>query len=333
MFTIEIMRKNFFKRILGIAIVSCLLSACGKEAEFDVKGDPSTKVFFQSASTTVKDYNTYRFSIINTPAGTKGNVSLSLPVFTTLPSSGSLKVSMLVDNSLVATYNAQNGTDLKSVPADVIDLAAVRLNIAQGQQKSADSLKINIASAKLSLLTEKAYLLPVKIADVIGDTNTAVSSNQNVVYVIISTSFSELYDAPTNSEMVGSIIPDRSAWTATINQPLAGGDMQNIFDGDVNSYFFITSTPNTFIVDLNQNITGITGIRLKSYFSVYGLTETKLLSSIDGLNWTEYGSARVALGDSQYIQLYKGITARYLRLDITGWQNNFIALTEFDVYK
>lgn len=329
-----IMRKNFFKIITALTTVTCLFTACEKEVRFDVKGDQTNKVYFNTGNYTVNNYNTFNFSIVNTPVGTRGKVSVSLPVFTSTPATSSLKVSMSTDNSLVAAYNEKNGTDFKVAPNDVLNLASLLVTIEPGQQKSSDSLKIAIPSDKLSLLTEKAYLLPVKISGVSGDANTAVSSNQNTIYLIINTSQSQLFDTPVRAEMVGSLIANRTNWTATVNQPLAGGSMLNIFDGDTDSYYFISSAPNTLVVDLNEGVNGISGIRLKSYFNVYGITESKVLSSLDGVNWTDYGIARLGTSeDSQYIQFYKPLTARYIRLDITGWQNNFIALTEFDLYK
>lgn len=328
------MRKKFLRILPMLTIITCLFTACEKSVEFDVKGEQTNRIYFNSGNYTVNNYNTFNFSILNTPAGSKGNVSVSLPVFTSMPATSSLKVSISLDNSMIALYNEKNGTDYKVAPDGILDLASVVLTVDPGKQKSSDSLKITIPPAKLALLTETAYLLPVKISGVSGDSNTTVSSNQNTIYLIINTSVSQLFDTPKRAEMVGSLIPNRANWIATLDKPLEGGSMTDIFDGDTNTFFYLPSTRTSLIVDLNESVTGVSGISLKSYFNSFGITQAKVLSSIDGVNYTDYGVATLSTNEeSQYIQFYKSITARYIRLDITGWQGDYIALAEFDLYK
>ncbi|GGH07015.1 BT_3987 domain-containing protein [Mucilaginibacter phyllosphaerae] len=331
--------KNTQNKQIHIGFWALLLvitvAACKKETKYDITGDKVNRVYISGSNTTVNGYNSFKFSIVNTVIGAFGTVNVALPVRATMPVAGALKVSFAVDNSMVDTYNAANNTAYKALPDGILNLSAASANIPQGQQISSDSLKIAIPTDKLSQLTENTYLLPVKIAAIAGGAGTQISTNQSVVYLIVSVrvSTSQLFESPGESDMTGSIIANRAKWTGTIDQPLLLGSPADLFDGDEGTFFYYSSANSNLTVDLGETVSGISGIRIKNYFGVYGLTTAKVLSSTDGITYTDYGTANIAGGGSQYIKPYKPFNARYIQLQITGWQNNLIALTEFDLYK
>ncbi|MCC8408569.1 DUF1735 domain-containing protein [Mucilaginibacter sp. UR6-1] len=324
--------KNFGFLALLLVITA---SACKKNETYDITGDNVNRVYVTSASNLVKSTNSYNFTITNTVIGSVGSVNAAVPVRTTMPAAGALKVSFAVDNNLIDAYNTANNTNYVALPGDILNLNTASVNVPQGQQQSSDSLKIAIPNEKLSQLTENTYLLPVKIAAVTGDAATQVSTNKNVFYVVVTVrvSTSQLYESPTGADMTGDIIANRGSWSATIDKPLILGSPADLFDGNTGSFFYYTSANSTLVTDLSETVTGISGIRIKNYFGFYGITNAKVLISTNGTNWTDLGTATLGGGESQYIKPYKPFNARYIRLDITDWQNNLIALTEFDLYK
>jgi hypothetical protein len=93
------------------------------------------------------------------------------------------------------------------------------------------------------------------------------------------------------------------------------------------------SKKSTLTLDLAIAYTNITGIRIHTWDTEYGLTNINVSSSNDGTNWTLQGSAALATGDIyQYIKFYSAISSRYIKLEITGWSSNYVDIAEIDVF-
>jgi len=79
----------------------------------------------------------------------------------------------------------------------------------------------------------------------------------------------------------------------------------------------------------------ISGIRIHSYSTSYCLTKVDIYSSADGVNWVlQGGNVLLSTASSyQYIKFYAPISAKYLKMSITGWRSTtYIRIAEFDVY-
>ncbi|WP_158223393.1 BT_3987 domain-containing protein [Mucilaginibacter sp. MD40] len=325
--------RNDIKLTISLLLMMVVFgTACKKDAQYDVMGDKVNRVYITTSNKSVNSINTLKFTIVNTPAGSVGSVNGALPVNSTMAAKQAITVAFTVDNSLIDQYNQKYGTSYKAVPQGFVTINQ-NVTIPAGSAISKDSLKVSIAPDKLVQLTDKAYVIPVKISSISGDNNAQVSSNENVVFIAVNISVTQLYNAPVGSDMTGNLIADRSAWTGTIDQPIYAGSVSALFDGDDNSYCY--SGVGTLTVDLGSTVSGINGMRFKSYFDAYGINTANVSSSTDGQTWTDYGTATFATGiGAQYVKFYKNINARYLRFQITqSQQSGFIALTEFDVYK
>ena len=131
-----------------------------------------------------------------------------------LPSSP-VSVTIGVDASLIATYNAANGTAFLPMPSDAYTLASSSLTIPAGQQYATTTLEVYRDKVDPTL----SYMLPISITDASGK---ALSSNLNTVYFNI----------------IGNIIAgdynwDFSRWSSPV---MSGPPDGTSFTGDVNSF-------------------------------------------------------------------------------------------------
>ncbi|HEY5406850.1 MAG TPA: DUF1735 domain-containing protein [Ginsengibacter sp.] len=131
-----------------------------------------------------------------------------------LPKS-SLNVTIGVDASLIASYNAANGTDFLLMPTDAYTLAATSLTIPAGQQYATTTLQVYQDKVDPT----QSYMLPISITDASGKTLT---SNLNTVYFNI-----------IGNIIAGAYNWDFTRWSAPSN---AGSPDGNSFTGKVNSF-------------------------------------------------------------------------------------------------
>lgn len=329
---INIFRNKYANLVLLLIFI---LGSCTDEMNYDVTGDTTNRVYLNDGSKTVNNYNSYVFSVIHTPAGSVGEVKAAFPVRCTQEANTETTATLEIDNSLVDTYNTNNSTDYKKVPDGFAELSTTMLSIAKGGLESADSLIVTIPTAKFSQLTETAYMLPIRISALNTAQNTAISSNMNTIYLIINTTVSNCYDRPGESDMVGEMVADRSAWTATIDVNLWRGPLSNMFNGNTRSYWGVRPPEEcNLVVDFGAELTGITGLQIHTYSSSYNLSTIKVYASNDNVNWDSQGTANLATGNSyQYIKFYSPVTTRYIKFDIVGWvSSNYILMTDFNVY-
>ncbi|RXF69705.1 BT_3987 domain-containing protein [Arcticibacter tournemirensis] len=327
-----------YRCILIITFIagSCLLYSCKDSEHYDITGDTENRVYLPVGSYTVNAYNKYVFSVTHTPAGSIGqNIGAATPVMCTHPASADLKVSFSVNKSLVDTYNAEKGTNYSQLPDGMVDFNTMELTIPQGQLSSADFLEFSIPAAKYSQLTDSAYLMPLEINSVAGTGKATVSSNRNVVYLMIRTSQTNVYSNTVAGDMVGTLISPRSGWSATLNADLGYGSLSNMFDGRTNTYWYVTPAKRVALtVNLNNTYPTIRGIRIHSYSTTYGLTSIRVSTSTDGNSWTSQGSASLStVAAYQYIKFYSSVSARYIKLEVEGWKSaSYVIMSEFDVY-
>jgi len=326
---------NLKNRYAGV-IALCLLSACSNELKYNVTGDTTNRVYVNVESAFA---NTYGFSVVQTPISSIGTVMAMFPARGTQAAVTDLKVTFAVDHTLVDAYNAAHSTTYSQVSDSILTLVNTTLTIPKGGVSSVDSINISINNQRLVYLTAPGYLLPIRITTVSTAEKTAVSTNQNIVYLLISTSWTNCYNSPLITDMVGTLITPRTTWTATLDQTLVSGTLPQMFDGSTTTYWRIAPpvAPAVFnlVVDLKTPYTTISGIRTNSNSTSYGMTQAKIYSSNDGTTWTYQGPPTLSTANAyQYIKFYQQISARYLKIQsVTLRSTSRMYLAEFDVYK
>lgn len=329
-----IFRKRYTIFLLGLV---CIFNACKKDETFDINGDTTSRVYFNIGSYTVRSYDSFNFLIRHTPAGSVGNeIKAVVKARATLETEENTKVSYSIDNSLIDGYNKANGTSYVAVPGGILELSVTQLNIPQGGLISSDSLTISVPQAKMASLTASGYVVPVKITSVNEAKNVAVSTNANTVYVVIKTVQTNVYDAPTATDVVGTLNTVRTGWTATLDATLTSGALANMFDASTTTNWYI-NPPKTvnLVVNMNAAITGIKGVRFHTSTTTYYLTTANISTSLDGVTWTSQGTANFAITNAyQYVKFYSSVNARYIKLEITGWRSGStrIMFTDFNTY-
>lgn len=133
---------------------------------------------------------TVQFSIKNyTDSQTGDDIYKDITVRGTEAAFTQFTVEMTVDNSLIASYNAENGTSYLQVPDGVVDLTDAQM---AKDSKTAVST-VSISEENRALLTDaNGYLVPVRIESAGPAT---LSETSGVVYLVINVSN---IDTPSN---------------------------------------------------------------------------------------------------------------------------------------
>lgn len=310
-----------------------LLQACSDEETFDVTGDTANKVYVNTYGRSLEDSpkNTFLYEVTNTPVGSiianTSQISVKFGVQCTHVASEDLRVKFETDNSLIgeAYLSLPNGVTLSMDKAELV--------IPKGTTKSADSITLSVDSDKLNLLAVGTYLAPVRITSV-NDGNSEISSNLNVVYVMIATTESNCYNYSVAGDMIGNLITSKTGWVGTVNAQLVSGTPANMLNTSTTSYWRVSPQEFDWSVDMANEKANITGIRVHTSSATYNFTKLHVYSSVDGINWTSQGITDLTIGNAyQYVKFYEPIDARYLKFEVLGWRSSSqIRVALFDVY-
>lgn len=312
--------------ILGLLVVVGLFSfqSCDDE-NYDVEGSSQNYVYINVNRWTTVDYpqNTFVYEVLRTPIGSSLESApgiVKVGVRSTKVASKDIKVTLDIDKSVsLGEYS--------SFPDGVkITLDKKELTIPAGSMLSSDSVTIEIEDGKWGEFIDANYLLPLKITAV---SNAALSETHSSAYLAVATSFTNCVPGATSVE--GTLISDRSAWTATNN----GTDTGTVlFDGNARTYPSQDAS-STVVVDLHSVYQNITGIRLTFYSRNYSLSSAAVYTSDTSDGEYEYqGRVDFSRATPQYIRFYGAVNARYIKLDLLPYSSGYgIVLAEFDMYQ
>jgi hypothetical protein len=136
---------------------------------------------------------------------------------------------------------------------------------------------------------------------------------------------------------------DKSSWTATADthEPTRlrpSGAPDKAIDGNINTYWHTTypSTnpyPHWLMVDMKNPVT-VSAVELVYRQNVYNsFTDFTIQGSLDGVNWTSYGSFSFKMiNDPQNFQLPGSPVMQYVRIYATKGVNNYAHIGELAVY-
>jgi hypothetical protein len=310
------------KYILLLVLAACLFTSCKKKDAVTFNGDDKSRVFFNVENNTVKNYNSFNFSVIQFGSGPSGaDIKASFPARMTQESGGDVKVTYGVDNTKIAAYNKAKGTSYVAVPDGIVVLGT-ELTIPKGELISTTSLDFAIPREKMPLLTAPGYLIPLKILSVNG-TNVEVSSNASTVYVVIST--------VTTNEF------ERTNWTIhSFDSQEATGEGANngraVFLLDNVLTTFWTSQwngaepplPHNVAIDMHA-VLNLSGVYITGRQNVTnGSPKTIVVDvSADGTTWQNAGTYEVLAANArQTLAFSQKYAVRYFKITVTATFNN-----------
>jgi hypothetical protein len=277
------------------------------------------------------------FAVVHTPVGDFGNVKAKFPIRSLRAVDNTAKVTAKLDNSLIDAYNTKYATSYVKFPDGTLNVDSLTATILKGQSVGEDSLILSVPSSALSQLTGPGYIAPIRITAISGADGTE-SEDYGIGYVIVTTSTKLIKANVGSADMLGSLVPDYSAWTAS-SANSGNTDFSSLVDGDTWGGWDFNSSPSTLIIDMKAE-KNVTGIRSYSMYAEYGYTfsQVGLSLSTDGTTYTDAGTSSSSdmANESgyQYIGLYGAVKARYLKITY-NWTYNYswaTSIEELGVY-
>lgn len=334
------MKRNIKYAVLGLmAVAGMTLTSCSSDETYDVVGNPNNLIYFKANAD-----NMFTGAVEHTPVGDFGSLSAKFPVLIQRAVTKDTKVTAIVDNSLVAAYNEAHNTSYVAMPETSVNLSGMTVTIPKGEVRATDSIEVKLNESALSSLTESAYLLPIRIADVQGEGKG--SEDRGVGYVVINTSTKVIKEISDVSEMVGTLLTDYTGWTAKYSSETTI-NAEQLFDNDITNGAQLRNDEydgktRTVIVDMGsaKNVSGMRVARYAYYYSWWDWWETYYFNSVkieisdNGNDWSDLDTATnmLELNGYQYIAFYGGVSTRYLRLTIDSSPSTVSSLAELGVY-
>lgn len=179
--------KNIFMLSGALFLGTVATVSCSEDEAYDFEGVNTNLVYVDQTVSNVKECTIY-----HTPVGSYGDVSTSIKVRTQYRPTDSLRISAVADNSLVAAYNEENGTQYAEVPEAVVKAAQITtIGIGAATSLDTTSVKVSIPETAYPSLTASEYLLPVRlnVANASANEQRPVVSKAetSVSYIIIHT--------------------------------------------------------------------------------------------------------------------------------------------------
>ena len=261
-------------------------------------------------------------AIAHTPIGSIGNVSIDLPAYVNQAAKVGATATISIDNSLIAEYNAEHGTNYPAAPNGILNIENASVTIAQGETTSATNFKAAIPDDKKASLTGPQYLIPLRISA--KRTDGVTVDNAGVIYMIITTKESLVNNDAT--EPIGTMIATSvmQTWTATNS---AGNPANVSYMLQENSRQ--TWDNGTYIVDMKE-VHNVSSVGIMSYYGQWGYPPYYLEVEIseDGSNWTHVGEVEdgvnmIYYNNYGYLVMYGGKPARYIKMTVAGVWNAY----------
>lgn len=307
------LKNIFYISLLALCMMS--LAGCNDEEVYDFPGDPYNRVYMSDKS------NSYK--IVQTPISTVSNLKFETTLKCTQKASANIKATVEVDNSLIAAYNEENGTDYEAMPAAALVIENAIMNIPAGTMAATDTLRITITedeSVLTSLRSQNGYLIPLRLTTTEGG-ESQPSSNFFSTYLTVTITEDNVNHDATESDITGTLVTDQIGWSATTNGTVSYASIDAIFDGDMSTYWYLRSTTEDLRLDINMGkpytfdaITLYYGFSYSWGSYEYGCLYSgmSIYTSNDGTTWQSAGE--ITVSTSKFCVFYAPITAQYIRL-------------------
>lgn len=291
--------KNIIKSLMiGLAAVALLASCEDKDKNVEIDPYATNWIYLEKPSMTAYNAMFTASSGWVLPFDSLQTVSRAR---CTKPAPADVKVTMKIDESLVAAYNDAHATDYEFLTGVVLEKNT--LTIPKGEYVSVDTVKVvhNSDHQDLTANGTKTYLLPVVIDSYNG---SLTKSEQSVVYLTYSA-----------TEVIGHVVKeyvgteiDKANWHVTYD----GADITSVVKG---SGYRTIRQGGEIIVDFGAMYDVKTfGVEFDWSISYAGKSFT-LAYSEDGVNYTEAGeyfNDPVAL--AVIVEFFDSVPCRYFKV-------------------
>ncbi len=312
------MRLNIIKGFAPLMLVGALLIGCDKE---EILNDNIVYV-------NINQHNVASATITHIPdAAGVSDLNLEFRVHTTKPIDQDITVSMAIDNSLVATYNAENQTELGEIAPSALMFSKTSLVIPRGEYESSEPTMVTIVDP--DAIADGEYVVPIRVMQVSANSGQ-VSSNRSIIYIRVK-AFSPIIDS-TPGAVTDGVTIDRTGWEISLEPvdgtPLYGsvGDPSVLIDGATNNFrTSVYSNTGSFNIVVNMNaLHSFDVIKMAPLNNGYPNPYVNYLAtSVDGVAWTVVNDERVSIEQTlydgyQYIKLYKTmVDVQYVKVGLT----------------
>ena len=201
---------------------------------------------------------------------------------------------------------------------------------------SVNELHITTNEAINELRDVNGYLIPIRITAVEGE-NCKIVDKMSTTYVIVNVKedTDNIYDDAADELVTGTLVSDRSGWTAIVPD---GADAQAMFTESDDYWSGRASAAGEelpVIINFGKSYT-FDGISASySYYGYYTYASwtksSKIEISGDGTTWEEVG----ILSNTNIIQVfYAPVTAQYLRITVpsSSWSRASFSCGNFNIY-
>ncbi len=266
-----------------------------------------------------------------------GKPESSLSAELTMAAPAKVDFRLVVDQSLVAKYNATNGTDYKAIAAGDIKLSSNTIGFAVDEKISTPVL---VSVADLSKLPDKLSMIAVRL-EATGMEDYTLAPKDAVKYILIHRVTTNIISNVTAVE--GTVIADRSGWAYTAPGALSLNSAA-MFDGVTSNQDMGWYSQGDIVatVDMAKS-QKIAGYRMSPIFGMDGYAVKRLFdieTSEDGTTWTDqsldlpYVQIGAYTDGWQYVKFIVPVTCRYIRMTYkvgdSNVSNGFAGCNEFE---
>lgn len=329
---------NKFMLCGSLLLGAVSLTGCSdSDDNYDFDGIDHERVFFANTN------NMETGTVIKTPVGLITGVDGTFSVKATKSTTKDMRVTVAIDNGLVAAYNAEHGTNYETLPDGTLTLSHTALTIPAGSETSKDTLHVTITDDKAATVnSDNGYLVPIVIKSCDGE-RYQPSSNLSVRYLTIAYMEKSINEQPT--ELLGTELGNDvyKTWKCIATDNLNPSGFEGFFGGSSWYSWGFADTSNpvaSFTIDMQQTHK-ITGVSLGRKNSC--LKDIKIEVSSDNQVWADLGSTNSLLdiGSSyynrnSYVVFYGAIPCRYIRITETlstssSWWKYYASISGFKV--
>ena len=230
-----------------------------------------------------------------------------------------ITVSLEINNNLIDTYNALNGTNY--VPMPNVALETSVMHIKKGAWGPEEVFALTFSDKMASLEFGKNYLVPVCITEVSG-VGAAINSEKSTCYLMFNTRKKpNVYvgTAPTGTKLTAE-----SNWQVTVAgyEDYYGTDWNRIITSPgTSNYVGAAFQDEPVVLDMGE-VKEVSSILINYYYSsYYGYGNTKIAFSLDGETFEDEECSLERTG-THIILCRKPVLARYIRIIYSTFVNS-----------
>lgn len=198
--------KVFTAFAAGVALMP--LAACDNEDYTSSPNRPDYDINYVYLYEPVQAYSSIEFKATGDFLENLDNPLALTPVRCTKPAPADIHVQVVIDPTLVDSYNEANKTDYGFLTG--VELVSSEFTIPKGEYLSTEEIAMNVVDREALKQNQKDLILPIKIETLSGDGKI---SEHNEVYIHFIYEANFITVSPYYQELLGQ---DPSTWSASM---------------------------------------------------------------------------------------------------------------------